>query len=177
MKVRSLSLCALFAALMCVCAWLCIPMPDIAITMQTFALFLSLALLGGKRGSIVCLVYLLLGSVGLPVFSGFRGGMGILLGATGGYITGFLAAALAYWAVTAVFGDAFRVRLLASLLGLSLCYGFGTAWFLGVYMGSGSALDLSAVLLKCVIPYVLPDLGKLALAMALAKRLKPFIHV
>ena len=90
MKVRNMALCALFAALMALCAWISIPAGDVAITMQTFALFLTLGVLGGKRGTIAVSIYLLLGIVGLPVFSGFQGGLGTLLGATGGYIAGFL---------------------------------------------------------------------------------------
>lgn len=165
-------LCALFTALFCICAWISIPAGDIAITLQTLCLFLTLELLGGKQGSAVCLVYLLLGAAGLPVFSGFRGGLGALLGATGGYIAGFLAAALVYWAITATLGETPGVRITALLLGLLACYTFGTLWFLGVYQPTGSAIGLGAVLLKCVVPYLLPDILKLVLALPLAKRLR-----
>ena len=80
MKIRTMAQCGLFAALMCICAWVSIPFGDTVFTLQTFCLFLMLELLGGKRGSLVCLLYLLLGIAGLPVFSGFRGGLGVLLG-------------------------------------------------------------------------------------------------
>lgn len=172
MQIRTMAQCALLSALMCVCAWISVPLPDIAFTLQTFSLFLTLELLGGKKGSIVCLVYLLLGAVGLPVFTGFRGGLGVLLGATGGYILGFPAAALTYWAVTSCFGERFSVRLTAQILGLVVCYSFGTVWFLAVYLRDGSAMGVSAVLAKCVLPYILPDGIKLSLAMLLAKRLR-----
>ena len=78
MNSRALAQCALFTALMCVCAWISIPLGDMTFSMQTFALFLTLLLLGGKKGCIVCLLYLLLGAVGLPIFTGFRGGLGVL---------------------------------------------------------------------------------------------------
>lgn len=172
MKSRVLARCALFAALMCLCAWISLPLGDTAITLQTFALFLALELLGGKYGSLVCMLYLLLGGVGLPVFSGFRGGVGMLLGTTGGYLWGFLACALLYWLITAVFGDRFSTRLLAHLAGLLLCYTLGTLWFYRVYLRSGNAITIGFVLMKCVVPFVLPDLLKLSLALVLSKKLK-----
>ncbi|MBO5953910.1 MAG: biotin transporter BioY [Oscillospiraceae bacterium] len=164
--------CALFAALMCICAWICVPLGDGAFTLQTFGLFLALELLGGKRGSLVCLVYLLLGAAGLPVFAGFRGGLGVLLSTTGGYIWGFLFAALVYWGITHFGGNRLPVRLLALLSGLALCYGLGTVWFMGVYAGGRDAMGLWAVLAKCVAPYLLPDGLKLALALVLAPKLR-----
>lgn len=175
MKIRNMVLCALFAAQMCICAWISVPLGDVAFTLQTFSLYLTLGLLGGKKGSLVCLVYLLLGAVGLPVFSGFRGGLGVLLGTTGGYVAGFLAAALLYWAATHCFGDAFPVRFVVSLLGLLACYALGTAWFMTVYLQSGNPIGFGAVLMKCVVPYVLPDTVKLALAMLLTAKLKPLL--
>lgn len=175
MNVRIMAQCALFTALMCVCAWISVPLGDMTFSMQTLALFLTLLLLGGKKGSIVCLVYLLLGAAGLPVFSCFRGGLGALLGTTGGYITGFLAAALVYWLITALFGSGFSARLAALLLGLVICYVLGTFWFLTVYLNGGNTTSLGAVLLKCVVPYLLPDGIKLALALSLSARLKPLL--
>lgn len=173
MKIRNMARCALLTALMTVCAWLTVPAGEIAFTMQTFALFLTLGILGGKGGSLVCLVYLLLGAAGFPCFSGFRGGMGVLLGPTGGYIWGFLVTALVYWAATALFGDSAALRFGAMLLGLFACYSCGTLWYLYGYGLSGSAVGI--VIAKCVLPYLLPDLGKLAAALALIRRLRPYI--
>lgn len=175
MQIRTMAQCALLSALMCVCAWISIPVPDIAFTLQTFSLFLTLELLGGKKGSIVCLVYLLLGAVGLPVFTGFRGGLGVLLGATGGYILGFPLAALVYWAMTGICGDRFPIRLGAHLLGLLACYTFGTVWFLTVYLKAADTVGLGVVIAKCVLPYILPDIIKLSLAMLVAKRLRRWL--
>lgn len=172
MQIKNMARCALFAALMCLCAWISLPLGQNPITLQTFALFLTLELLGGKYGSLVCLIYLLLGAVGLPVFSGFRGGLSMLLGATGGYLWGFLLCALLYWLITALFGKQFH--LLGCLLGLALCYALGTVWFYCVYLQVGSQLGIGFVILKCVVPFVLPDLIKLFLAQALAKKLKRF---
>jgi biotin transport system substrate-specific component len=173
MKIRNMARCALLTALLCVCAWIGFPLGDVSVTMQTFALFLTLGLLGGKSGSLVCLLYLLLGAVGLPVFSGFRGGLGTLLGATGGYILGFLGSALVYWLITGLLGQRFIVHLIASLLGLAVCYGFGTLWYALVWAKGGLALGL--ILGKCVLPYLLPDLIKLGLALVATEKLKRFI--
>ena len=173
MQSKSLARCALLAALMCLCAWISLPFGSTPITLQTFALFLTLELLGGKYGSLVCFVYLLLGGVGLPVFSGFRGGFGMLLGSTGGYLWGFLLCSVVYWLITALLGNRFRV--LACLVGLLLCYATGTLWFYIVYLRVGSPLGIGFVLLKCVAPFILPDLLKLLLAFALAKKLKRFM--
>jgi biotin transport system substrate-specific component len=173
MKIRDLTLCAMFAALMALCAWIALPLGAVHVTLQTFALYLALCLLGGKLGSAACGVYILLGAVGLPVFSGFRGGIGMLLGASGGYIWGFLASALVYWLVTAMLGTRRGVQLSAMILSLFTCYACGTAWYLLVWLeGAG----LSAALMQCVVPYLLPDLAKLVLAWIITRRLRRFVQ-
>lgn len=167
MNQHTMARCGLFAALMCLCAWISVPIGSGAFTLQTFALFLSLGVLGGRQGSVVCLVYLLLGTIGLPVFSGFRGGLGVLLGPTGGYLLGFLAAALAHWGISHLWGA--KLPAAFWVLDLAVCYAFGTAWYLWLYApGSG----LSAVLATCVLPYLLPDAVKLFLAWGLCRRLE-----
>lgn len=88
-NAMDLAYTALGAVLIAVCSWITIPMA-VPFTMQTFAVFLTLSLLGGRRGTAAIAAYVLLGAVGLPVFSGFSGGFGVLLGATGGYIAGFV---------------------------------------------------------------------------------------
>ena len=159
-SVRNMVLCAQFAALTAVCAWISIPVFDIAFTLQTFAIFLSLGLLGGKRGCAVIGIYLLLGAVGLPVFSAFQGGFGILAGATGGYLWGFLAAGLVYRLLEGC------GKLPAMIAGQLVCYLCGSLWF---YLYAGGGLWL--ILLRCVIPYLLPDAAKIFLAYSLSRRL------
>ena len=153
-------LCALFASLITICAWISVPVFDIAFTLQTLAVFLTLGLLGGKRGSAAILIYLLLGAAGMPVFSGFRGGIGVLAGVTGGYLWGFLFSGLTYWALER-FG-----KLPAMIAGQIACYVCGSAWF---YLYAGGGLWL--IFLRCVIPYLIPDALKLALACVLTRRL------
>ena len=96
MKTKDMAYIALMAVLISVCSWLSVP-AAIPFTMQTYAVFTALLLLGGRRGSIAVAVYIALGAIGLPVFSGFAGGIGKLMGPSGGYIFGFMLTALCYW--------------------------------------------------------------------------------
>ena len=166
---------ALFAVLMAVCAWITIPM-TVPFTLQIFAVFAALVTLGGRRGTYAVIVYLLLGAVGLPVGAGFQGGLGWLLGTTGGYIVGFLCIALIYWLMTAKLGEALPVVVTACVLGLVVCYAFGTAWFLVVYARNSGPIGLMTALGWCVFPYIIPDLVKLALAVFLSRRVKGFLN-
>lgn len=161
---RKLTRCALFAAMIALCAWIGIPMGHTVFTMQTFGVLLALGLLGGKRGTVSILCYLLLGVVGLPVFSGFRGGIGAILGPTGGYLWGFLATGLVYWALEK------WNRPLGMIAGLVLCYGCGTVWYMH-YAGGA----LAAVLMQAVVPYLIPDGLKLVLALRLTRRLERYV--
>lgn len=165
MHVRNLTRSAVFSALICLCAWLSLPVFGIPVTLQSFAIALCLLTLGGKWGSISILVYLCIGAVGVPVFSGFGSGFGALTGPTGGYLWGFLAGALVYWAVTAV---APQQKLLGILLMQAVCYGSGILWFSFRFFSHGSFADLLA---STVLPFLLPDAVKLGLAWFLAKRL------
>ena len=171
MKTVDLVYSALLAVLIAVCAWITIPAGEVPFTMQTFGVFCTLGLLGGKRGTASVAVYILLGVVGVPVFAGFRGGIGVLLSTTGGYIVGFLAAALLYWGVTALCGKKLWSMALGMLLGLIGCYAFGTLWFVAVYARTSGAIGVGVALGKCVVPYILPDLCKIALALFLSKLL------
>ena len=173
-KTRDLSYMAIAAALLTVCSWLSIP-AAVPFTLQTFALFCALNLLGGRRGTIAVLVYLLLGAVGLPVFSGFRSGFGALFGPTGGFLTGFLLTGLVGWLFEQFPRHGLPVRIIAMLIGLLLCYAFGTAWFMVVYARTNGAITLSRALGLCVFPFIIPDLLKLAFAILLSERLKRHI--
>ena len=174
MKAKNMALCGLFTAVLTVCAWISIPFGDSVITLQTFGIFLTLGLLGGKLGSLTVLVYLLLGAVGVPVFSAFRGGLGALLGTTGGYLFGFMLTALIYWLLTSRRNTP-RLRLIAMVIGLLLCYGCGSWWYLTRYLSSGT-VTLGLVLLKCVVPFLIPDAVKLGLAWLLTVKLKRYVY-
>jgi biotin transport system substrate-specific component len=165
-STASLVITALFAAVLAVCAWVAVP-AAVPITLQTFGVYAALLLLGGRQGTIAVSVYLLLGAVGAPVFAGFRGGPGVLFGATGGYLVGFLLLSLLYWLFTARLGDKPAVRIAALVAGQLVAYLFGTLWFMAVYRWSPAA-----TLMACVVPFLLPDALKLALALLVIPRLR-----
>ena len=167
MKVNHMALCGMCAAVLILCAWISFPVGDVAITLQTFGIFLCLGVLGGKLGSLVILVYLLLGAVGVPVFSGFRGGLGALLGASGGYLTGFLACGLVYWLITSLFPKGQIIGLIAGLLA---CYCIGSLWYYKFYLAAGGSGTLGIVLLQNLL-FLPADLLKLILARYLTKRI------
>lgn len=167
---------ALLVALMAVCSWVSIP-ATIPFTMQTFAVFCAVGLLGGKRGTIAVAVYILLGLVGVPVFAGFKGGIGALFGVTGGYIIGFIFSALIYWLITKLFGDKTIVMAIAMLIGLLVCYVFGTAWFVFVYAKGSGAIGFTAVLGWCVVPFIVPDIMKIFLSIFVVKKVSKHIKI
>ena len=174
MRTLDLVYVAIGAALITVGAWITIP-TTVPFTLQTFAVFAVLLLLGGLRGTTSVLVYIMLGAVGVPVFSGFNSGFGVLLGSTGGYIIGFIFMGLLYMLFTKLLGEKQWVKIVALLAGLTVCYAFGTAWFMYVYIGSKGPVSLMTVLGWCVFPFIVPDLVKMAVAVLVARRVKPFI--
>ncbi|MGI6172801.1 MAG: biotin transporter BioY [Christensenellales bacterium] len=177
MNIRRLTYIAVTVTLTVVCSWISIPFA-VPFTLQTFAVFCTLLVLGGKDGLLSILLYILLGAVGLPVFSGFRGGIAHLMGPTGGYIWGFAATAAIYWLFERNVKGALPMRraIFALALGLIACYAFGTAWFAAVYRARGTAYGVGSVLLLCVVPYIVPDLCKLFLAMQVGKRITRILH-
>lgn len=175
-KVLDMAYIAMFAGVMAVCSWISIPY-IVPFTLQTFGVFLAVGVLGGKRGTLSVLIYILLGAIGLPVFAGFSGGIGSILGTTGGYIIGFLFSALVMWGMEAAFGKKLWVRALSMVSGLLVCYAFGTAWFMFMYARTSGAVGLGTVLGWCVIPFIIPDLVKIALALLLCKRLAKLIRL
>ena len=171
-SARDMAYIALSVAVISVCAWISVP-AAVPFTMQTFAVFLCAGVLGARRGAAAVALYILLGAVGLPVFSGFNGGFGALFGATGGYITGFLPAAL-----IAGWRSGRRSRRLVDIIymtiALIICYAFGTLWYSLVYVGGMSSIG--AALAMCVVPYIIPDALKIALAALMAPRLRSFLN-
>lgn len=165
---------AVCAALMAVCSWISIP-TVVPFTLQTFAVFLAVGILGGKLGTLAVLVYILLGAVGVPVFAGFSGGLGVLVGPTGGYIIGFIFSALVMWLIEKLAGRKLWVLGLSMALGLIVCYAFGTAWFMVQYANNGNPISLATALGWCVIPFIIPDVIKIALALFMSKVLRKVV--
>lgn len=156
--LKNMVLMALFIAVTCILAPLSIPIGPVPISLTNFVIYFELYFLGWKRGLISYVVYLLLGMVGLPVFSGFTGGVGKLAGPTGGYLIGFILMTL----VCGLFIEKFQnffLHLLGMILGTAIAYIFGTAWFC-VSTGTG----VIAALALCVFPFLIGDLVKMVLA-------------
>ena len=172
MTTKRMTRIALCAALLAPCAWLSVPTQP-PFTMQTFGVFLTLLLLGAKDGTIAIGLYILLGALGVPVFSGFNGGMGALMGPTSGYIVGFLLMCLIFGLLCGK-GAGLWLKALALLLGLAVCYAFGTLWFVKVYGDMKGPISTLSALSMCVFPFIVPDLAKLALALWAGKRLEKY---
>ena len=162
LNVRKMVLSSLFAALITVCAWICVPVPPIAVTLQTFGVLMALGILGGKWGTVSIALYLGLGFVGLPVFAGFRGGVSALLDATGGFLWGFLIGGLVF-RLTEKLGK-FPAFVLCQLT----CYFCGCIWFRH-WTGD---IGFGAAAFVCVVPYLIPDGVKLWLAWHLSGRIR-----
>ena len=171
MDTRDITMIAVCTAMMVICSWISIP-ATVPFTMQTFGVFLCVGLLGGRRGTLAVSVYLLLGAVGLPVFSGFTGGIGHLFGATGSYIIGFLFSALVMWLIEHLLGRNLKTLVLSMIAGLITCYAFGTAWFMVVYAKDSGSVGLMTALGWCVFPYVIPDAVKIGLATVITRRVR-----
>jgi biotin transport system substrate-specific component len=159
----------LFAALIAVCAWIAIPL-TVSITLQTFAICLTAGLLGWKRGTLTVIVYILLGMVGLPVFTGFKSGIAAVTGPTGGYIIGFIFTALIVGLASDKIGKKIWQNIIFMIIGVLVCYLFGTIWFTIAYK-----VTFVSALSTCVIPFLIPDAVKIVLAAVLTNRLKKFV--
>ena len=167
MKIHDLTLTALLTAFLCVVAPWAVPAGPIPLSLATFGVYLVAAVGGLQRGTLAVLAYILLGAAGAPVFAGFAGGAQRLLGPTGGYLAGYVAAALC----TGGFADRFPGRrwplLLGMLLGTAALYALGTAWYMVQTESS-----LGSALLLCVLPFLPGDTVKIAAAGALALPLR-----
>lgn len=172
-KAKDISLIALFSAIIVICSLITIP-SAIPFTLQTFAIFLCLNILGAKKGIISILIYIFLGVIGLPVFSGFSGGIGTLLNVTGGYIIGFIFSALTFWWVTFVFNKKPKklINLIASFMGLIVCYIFGTLWYILLFIKNGEAINFISAFTICVLPFIIPDILKIALSVVISEKVK-----
>lgn len=176
-KTYDMAYIAVFTVLIAICSWISIP-TVVPFTLQTFAVFLAVSILGGKRGTIAVTLYVLLGAIGVPVFAEFSGGLGVILRNTGGYIIGFILSALVMWLMESIFikrlhvKHVLAVQAVSMVLGLLACYTAGTIWFMAVYMREAGPIGLTTVLGWCVIPFIIPDIIKIALALILGNTLR-----
>lgn len=162
-----LAVTALMTAVTCILAPLSVPVGPVPISLGTLAISLAAYILGARLGTVSCVLYLVLGSIGLPVFAGYVGGVDKLVGPTGGYLVGFLALAL----LTGLFLEKGRGKtgpaVLGMVLGLATDYLLGTVWFAVVMQCS-----LLYALTVCVVPFLLGDAAKIAVVAVLGGLLR-----
>ena len=173
---RTLAQCALFTALLVVATMIQIP-GTVPFTLQTMAVCITAGLLGTRKGTISVLAYLIMGAIGLPVFSGFSGGLDKLLGVTGGYLLGFVLTVPVIGIGKRLFPDSKLALALFMVLGVALCYVTGTAWFIFVYLSRGETISLLSVLSACVFPFLLPECLKIAAAFLITVRVQKLVEV
>ncbi len=166
MKTKNITLCALFTAVMCVLCVITIPIGPVPVTLGTLGIMLTAVILGHKRGTVSVLVYILLGAVGLPVFSGFKGGFQVLIGPTGGYIWSYIIMAfLIGFAARTLPKNKWTAMLkifVACIAGIAVCYALGTVQFMLVQKTS-----LTQSLMLCVVPFIPFDAVKAVIAVYL----------
>lgn len=189
--IRDISYIGLFAALLAVCTWLyiIIPATEIVVTLQTLGVCVAAGLLGWKRGTICVCVYILLGICGIPVFSEFKNFYALIGGPSAGYVIGFIFTALIVGFTSDklhLIGEKTQSKVksqilqlivlaVAMVVGVAVCYVFGTLWFMLIYKGSATAENLQIALAYCVYPFIVPDLIKIIVATVLVNRLKKYI--
>lgn len=172
------------AALITICSWISIPVGPVPVTLQTLAVLAVLLTTGGRRGTIAVAVYLALGAIGVPVFSGFKGGPAAFAGPTGGFLIGFLAAALVYWLLEKLVFERLMTTqkkkiifgFVISVIFELIMYTVGVIWFMTVYAAQTGPVGLVTVLGWCVIPFIIPDLVKIAAAVIISSRASGFVR-
>jgi len=166
-STSTMTMVALMVAVLCVLAPFSIPFGPIPISLATLGLYLAVIILGRKKATLVCLMYLIIGFVGLPVFSGFSGGPAKLLGPTGGYLVGYLLLTI----VAGYFVDKFPGKREMCVLGLVLgtvsCYIVGTVW-LAVQL----ELNFGVAIMTGVVPFLIGDVLKIMMAVWFGQKIK-----
>ena len=167
-KTKQMVLIALMTAVTCVLGPLSIPLPfsPVPISLTNFAIFLAIFVLGMKNGTISFIIYLLLGAVGVPVFSSFRGGFQVLAGPTGGYLIGFIFLALIMGFALEHFDRKLVPTIIGMIIGMAVCYAFGTVWLAKLL-----SLSFKEGLMMGVIPYLPGDAAKIIIAAIVGPKL------
>lgn len=167
-RTRSISFGALSIAIIAVSAWITIPIGPIPFTLQMFAVTFAILVLTPKQCLSAIAGYLALGALGVPVFSGMRGGIGVLMGPTGGFLWGYLIGAAAACALLALFRargiDNFAVSVSAGLVFTVIAYVCGWAQYMGVaHVGPAASFAVT------VAPFIVVDVLKIVAATAVAR--------
>ena len=181
--IYDLVLISISAALITVCSWISIPIGPVPFTLQTMAILAVMLTCGGRRGTLSILVYLLMGACGLPVFAGFKGGLVSFAGPTGGFLIGFIFAALVYWVLEKLI---FRKLMTStvktwifgavnSVIFEIIMYVVGVVWFMTVYAAQTGPVGLVTVMGWCVLPFIIPDIIKLVVAVIIGERARKLV--
>lgn len=168
-RIRNMTIIALGAVCMTICAWITVPFA-IPFTLQSFGLFLLIFCFGAKKAFYSVLLYIAIGSVGIPVFSGFGAGIAVLFGPTGGFILGFLAATGVYFVPESIFKSSKAIAVIGSTLSLAACYTLGTVWML--FFADVGSKGFFGLMTSSVLVFIVPDMLKIILAYFVAKYLK-----
>ena len=170
--IMTITAAAMSAALITVCSWISIPAlgPFVPFTLQTFAVFVIAGLFDLKTGVISIMVYLFMGAVGVPVFSGFKSGFAAITGPTGGYLVGFLFMIVTICLFKKIKSESIVYLIIGMSIGLVLCYIFGTIWFYCVFAHNGDSKSFISILSICVITFIIPDILKMTAAVILVSR-------
>ena len=164
---QQMALVAIMTALTCILAPFSLPIGPVPISLTNLVIYFSLYLLGWKFGTLSYVIYLLIGLVSLPVFSGFSAGPAKLFGPTGGYLIGFIPMAIIAGIVIDKYTEKWLLCLLAMIIGTIVCYALGTTW-----LAYEAKMDMMAALWAGVIPFIPGDLVKMALAILIAPKIR-----
>lgn len=169
LTLKQITLAGLMTAVFCLLGpiSLNIPISPVPISLGMLAIYFVTSVLGMKLGTFSVLAYILLGLAGVPVFTGFTGGAGKLLGPTGGYIIGYIFMALICGFFVDKWGNRILPEIMGMVLGTAVCYLFGTVWL--AYQASYTFFQALAA---GVLPYIPVDAAKLAIALVVGRQIR-----
>ncbi len=165
--VHQLALTAVMAAVICVMGPFALPIGPVPMTLANLGIYLAAYILGSRRGTISCLIYLLIGFIGVPVFANFTAGAGKLLGPTGGYLIGFILMAFVTGYFAEKFPDKILLKFFGMIAGTALTYAVGTAW-----LAYQSGMSFGTALAAGVIPFIPGDALKMVISILLGKPIR-----
>jgi biotin transport system substrate-specific component len=182
--IYDLVIISVSAALITICSWISIPLGPVPFTLQTLGILAVMLTVGGRRGTLAILVYLALGVVGVPVFAGFKGGIASFLGPTGGFLLGFVIAALVYWLLESlIFKRLMTSSVKTWIFGIIndvifeiIMYVIGVIWFMTVYAAQTGPVGLATVMSWCVFPFIIPDIVKMVISVLIGERASKLIR-
>ncbi len=176
-KTRSVAFCGLCIAIMAVSAWITVPLGPVPFTLQIFALVFAILVLSPKEAIASVAIYLLMGAVGMPVFSSMRGGIGVLMGPTGGFLWGYLLGVLLAAAFLAFASRKERPRTVAvdvAVAALFLLVSYTCGW---LQLAAVTQMSLPAAFATGIAPFILVDFAKIAIAVVTARAVRKAMNL